>query len=66
MTAARIRPAARERGLAKIPISVPRLIHDRLTTIREQMSEQRGRAVTYAEVLEQLLEHWDRRAGDDR
>jgi hypothetical protein len=61
---AKTRPAARERGLGKIPISVPRPVHDRLTALRQQISDQRGRTVTYPEVLEQLLDAWDRAGGE--
>lgn len=56
----KIRPAARGRGLGKVPISIPRPVHDQLTALKDQMTAELGRAVTYGEILEQLLSTWEK------
>lgn len=56
------RPAARQRALTdRTILNVARPVHARLTVIQNRMQADRGRQVTYSEVLEQLLEHWEKK-----
>lgn len=53
-------PAARQRALtSRMVLNVSGVVHQRLTAIKAAQETGRGRAVTYSEVLEQLLEVWD-------
>ena len=54
---------AYETELAPSWVQVPGPVKERLAALQQQLRGERGRAVPYGEVIEELLDEHDRQAG---
>lgn len=46
-------------AFAQTVIKVGGATHQRVTAVKRQLEQARGRQVTYAEVVDELVRHWE-------
>lgn len=46
-------------GRGPVQLQISRKSHDDLTRIKTILGDELGRSVTFAEVVERLIEHWE-------